>query len=494
MPFFQVDDQLHVNPKASALAEKALQDDLVGIAAMGLWTMAGSVTQAALTDGLVSHIQLMKILLNSDAVDLLAGQLVETGLWHTAGHACEQCPAVKEGHYLFHDWFQFGYDTGDNVRLARAKRKELADPQIRADVWARDAEDFPKCSRGKCRYCGDMVFKKTSKGDKRPELDHIDPTLAVGARNIVLSCAACNREKGRRNPEQAGKTLRPAPVRETASALSSSTIAPSGPLNVAPETVPESPAVELGAQDPASRFGLNLAAKKPAASGAPLSSTIAPSGPLNVAPETVEAPPVIQAATALSSSTIAPRGLQNVAPEQDAEQAEDETSAPAWMIEENPDIPAAMTKFSTIDGPVDEPSMVEEQEAVYGRAHARARAGRAGQGRDGLRAGSGQGQPELPTDSSKPRRSRSRRRRGKKNPDLQSQPSSTQLSGQQDHGTHDAGEAPAVLTGGRYGSRYYGVKGQKVDEPNVDCQLHGLQLPCRKCQDSVDGCAAGGGA
>lgn len=459
MPFFQVDDQLHVNPKASALAEAALQDDLVGMAALGLWTMAGSVTQAALTDGLVSHVQLMKILLNSDAVDLLAARLVEVGLWHTAGHSCEQCPKVKEGHYLFHDWFQFGYDKGVEVRLARAKRKELNDPQIKAAVWARDAEDS-KCSRGRCRYCGDMVFKKTSKGDKRPEMDHVDPTLAVGVRNIVLSCAQCNREKGRRTPEQAGKTLRPAPVRETASAPSSLTIAPSGPQNVAPEVEAESPAVEPVQQDPAARFGLSLSTAS-APAPAPSSLTIAPSGPQNVAPEPAAEADVFEG---------------------------DEAGMPAWAVEEDPDIPAAITKFSTIDGQVSAPSMVEEQEAIYGRAHTRARAGRAGQGMEGPGSGSGSalGQPSSPTDPAKPRRSRSRRRRGKKNPAPGNQTAAALPDPEPVAISHDAGEAPEVLAGGRFGSRYYGVKGQKVDEPNTSCEIHGLQLPCRKCQDLAE--------
>ena len=460
MPFFQVDDQLHVNPKTSALAEMALRDDLVGMAALGLWTMAGSVTQAALTDGLVSHVQLMKILLNSDAVDLLAARLVEVGLWHTAGHSCEQCPKVKEGHYLFHDWFQFGYDKGVEVRLARAKRKELNDPQIKAAVWARDAED-DKCTRGRCRYCGDMVFKKTSKGDKRPEMDHVDPKLAVGVRNIVLSCAQCNREKGRRTPEQAGMALRPAPVRETAAAPSSLTIAPSGPQNVAPETTADSPAVEQAPQDPASRFGLSLAAKASAPAAAPSSLTIAPSGPQNVAPE-----PVVEA--------------------DDFSGAEEDM--PAWAAEEDPDIPAAMTKITTIDGPRHPPSMVEEQKAIYGRAHTRARAGRAGQGMEGPGSGSGsaEGQPSSSSDPSKPRRSRSRRRRGKKNPGLGNSTSEHQSPERAAAVSHDAGEAPEVLAGGRYGSRYYGVKGQRVDEPNSSCEVHGLQLPCRKCQDAVE--------
>lgn len=458
MPFFQVDDQLHANQKASTLAEAALGGDLVGVAALGLWTMAGSYCQAALTDGLISHVRLMKILLNKDAVDLLAARLVEVGLWHTAGHHCEQCGPVKEGHYLFHDWFQFGYDTGDNVRLARAKRKELQDPQIRADVWARDAEDYPKCSRGKCRYCGVMVYKKTSKGETRPEMDHVDPTLAVGVRNIVLSCAACNRTKGRRKPEAVGMTLRPAPVREVTPAPSSLTIAPSGPQNVAPEPSSEPQTVERGAQGLAASFGLRLD-QAPAAAPEESSSTIAPTGPQNVAPQP-------------SSQPAGP----------DPVQSEDDR----WAYED-PDYPAALTKYSTINGHDQPPSMVEEPEAIYGRAHARARAGRAGQGRDGLRDGSGQGQPDVTSDTPKPRRHRSKRKRGNKKSSSQGLgPNAGQSPGAVQSQSHDAGEAPHALTGGRHGSPFYGVKGQRADQPNSRCELHHLYLPCRKCQDAAE--------
>ncbi|MHC6176228.1 HNH endonuclease [Glutamicibacter sp. X7] len=457
MPFFQVDDQLHANQKASALAEQAIGGDLVGVAALGLWTMAGSYCQAALTDGLISHVHLMKILLNKDAVDLLAARLVEVGLWHATGHSCEQCGPVKEGHYLFHDWFQFEYDTGDNVRLARAKRKELKDPQIRADVWARDAEDYPKCSRGKCRYCGVMVFKKTSKGETRPEMDHVDPTLAVGVRNIVLSCAGCNRTKGRRKPEAAGMTLRPAPVREAAPAPSSLTTAPSGQQDVAPEPSSASRAVERGAQDLAASFGLRLGA----------------------ASDTTPAP---------SSLTTAPSGQQDVAPEPSSSAAPDQDNdEDARWADEDPDFPAALTKYSTIDGPPEPASMVEEPEAIHGRAHARARAGRAGQGRDGLGAGSGQGQPDVTSDPAKPRRPRSRRKRGNKRSDTRrTGQGNSQSPEPMQTQSHDAGEAPHALTGGRHGSPFYGVKGQRVDPQNSTCEIHQLHLPCRKCQDAAE--------
>lgn len=210
MPFFQVDDKAHSNPKVMQLLETAMQGDVSGPAALGLWTAAGSFVQSAGLDGLISDTQLLRLLLNPEAVEILAGKLVEVGLWHRTGHDCEVCDPVPEGHYLFHQWFQFRYDTGKDKRLADAKSQELKTERIRAEVWARDSVDG-QGQEAHCRYCGHLVKRQDRKGDKRPELDHVDPSLALGSKNIVVACAQCNRQKGRRTPEQAGLTLRDAP-------------------------------------------------------------------------------------------------------------------------------------------------------------------------------------------------------------------------------------------------------------------------------------------
>ncbi|WP_313812377.1 HNH endonuclease signature motif containing protein [Glutamicibacter sp.] len=446
MSFFQVDDKLHVNEKARALAEAALGGDLTGMAALGLWTMAGSFSRDAKTDGKLTEVHLMKILLNKQAVDLLAALLVRVGLWHASGHGCEKCPEIPAGSYVFHDWFQFGYDTAEDEKLKQAKAKELKDPQLRAQVWARDATDFPICSRGKCRYCGDLVYKKTTKGDKRMEMDHIDPKKANGIQNLVLSCAACNRKKGQRTPQEAGMVLLPAPAREEAPAPLSSTIAPEGPLNVAPEKSSIAPVVEPGQQNLAAGFGLIL-------------------------DTTIEAPAPL-------SSTIAPEGSQIVAPEQSSVEvpAEGEPSeAYAWMCEEDPEMPAAMTKLATKIGPEagqERPNSDQTLGAIHGPARAGARAGGVGRGGDGQ--GARQGQPDPTPDSSKPRRSRSRRKRGRRN---NQQPAMT---------NNNAGAAPQVLTGGKFGSPYKGVHGWQEEAPNSVCEIHGLHLPCRKCEDDAE--------
>ncbi|WP_115790027.1 HNH endonuclease [Arthrobacter silvisoli] len=210
--FFQVDDQFHVNQKAKELARKALMNDVRGLAAVGLWTIAGSMCQAALTDGVTTVEDLVSITLNHAVAVELAGLLVSAGLWHAEGHACDRCPKVATGTYLFHDWFALGYDKGEQVKTKRAKAKELKDPNLIAAVWARDCTDDPaNPAVGLCRYCQTEVRRQDRKSEIRPEMDHVDPRKACGVRNVVLACNKCNRTKATRTPEQAGMTLHPAP-------------------------------------------------------------------------------------------------------------------------------------------------------------------------------------------------------------------------------------------------------------------------------------------
>lgn len=213
--FFQVDDQFQVNAKAMALANRALTGDLDGLAAIGLWTLAGSLCQAQLTDGVVSLADIVRTTLNPVEGPRLAGILVEAGLWHAPGHSCPRCPDVAEGTWLFHDWFQFKYDSADQARLKRDKRKELSNKRIRNAVWRRDRVGPPAEGRSEeadCRYCGRRLLRADRKGEGRAEIDHVDPSLVIGVDNLVVCCQECNTKKGDRSLEDAGMRLRPAPV------------------------------------------------------------------------------------------------------------------------------------------------------------------------------------------------------------------------------------------------------------------------------------------
>jgi len=204
VPFFQVDDQLPANAKVRRLLD---DNPTHGLAAVGLWTLAGATVQAGLTDGVVSLTDLTRITLDKAKAKRLASLLVAGGLWHEAGHACESCPEIAPGTYLFHDWWDLGYATGAKVKLARDRRRELRDPAVRAAVHARDGDT--------CRYCGKTVNFNDRRSDRGGTIDHVLPGLARGAGNLVVACLKCNRHKAQRTPEQAGMVLRPPPTNPT---------------------------------------------------------------------------------------------------------------------------------------------------------------------------------------------------------------------------------------------------------------------------------------
>lgn len=239
MPYFMIDDQMPVNRKAQQLARTALRNDLEGPAALGMWMMAGGLSQAALSDGVVSVEDLVSIMLNYDVALKLADHLVAAGLWHAESHECERCPAVEPGQYLFHDWFALGYARGDTVKVKRDKSKELKSAELIAAVWARDCTDDPNNpTRGRCRYCARELHRSDRKSDYRPTMDHVDPRKAVGAVNVVLACWDCNRRKAAKTPEQAGMTLLPAPR----------AAAPQGTVSPA-HAAAETPAAQIKPQD-----------------------------------------------------------------------------------------------------------------------------------------------------------------------------------------------------------------------------------------------------
>lgn len=272
MPFFQVDDHLHANRKTRALAGRMLAGDPSGFAALGVWSMAGSMSQDVGTDGVVSLQMLISIGYDAAAMTQLAHQLVDAGLWHAPGHECARCepvPAVDPTSGLpmacwrFHDWWEMKYDRAAAVREARAKRKELQDPAVVNTVWLRDCVDPADSAlrnQGACRYCGRMVkrYDRSSKDEAaRPTIDHVDPTKAAGVRNLALACFGCNRSKGKRTPADAGMALRPAPrtltpAQEAAAGDAVAQAAPAAALTPpAPSTAPVSgPAVARGEAGP----------------------------------------------------------------------------------------------------------------------------------------------------------------------------------------------------------------------------------------------------
>lgn len=87
------------------------------------------------------------------------------------------------------------------IRLVRAVRPHRRSTALtKKNVLKRDGH--------RCQYCGSTHGKMTT--------DHVVPRSQGGAeswRNLVCACAACNRAKGNRTPQQAGmRLLRPPSV------------------------------------------------------------------------------------------------------------------------------------------------------------------------------------------------------------------------------------------------------------------------------------------
>ena len=108
------------------------------------------------------------------------------------------------------------YRPGHVEAINRAKKEELNSSELRRAIWLRDCDDPTqplKVATVPCAYCGQTLSNATRRGDRAPELDHVDPTKAIGAANIVIACRACNAKKGNRTLQEQGMRLRPLPPR-----------------------------------------------------------------------------------------------------------------------------------------------------------------------------------------------------------------------------------------------------------------------------------------
>ena len=126
MPWFKVDDTLHSHPKP----RKA------GLAAIGLWTVAGSYCSEYVTEGSIPTWYVT----GWPSGRKLAERLVLAGFWHPAGHKCRRCPQPKEGdEWQFHDWEHYQQtkaeiDRDRELNRERQKRFREKRQEARADA------------------------------------------------------------------------------------------------------------------------------------------------------------------------------------------------------------------------------------------------------------------------------------------------------------------------------------------------------------------------
>lgn len=102
MPWFKVDDTLHSHPKTRR----------AGLAAMGLWVVAGSYCSQYVTEGFVPN----WFVSGQRNGHKIAASIVAAGLWDKSSKDGEQG-------YQFHDWEHFQM-TKDEVEADRAHNRE----------------------------------------------------------------------------------------------------------------------------------------------------------------------------------------------------------------------------------------------------------------------------------------------------------------------------------------------------------------------------------
>lgn len=181
--WFKVDDQAHDHRKFRG----------VSLAAVGLWTLAGSWSGSNRTDGFVPE----SVARRWPSSRRLACELVARGLWENVEHDGERG-------WRFHDWADWQptkdeYETPtDQVRWRRKKQLQR-DRLLCERICTRD--------RNRCRYCSTRVNWKDKRGATGGTYDHVDPDGDNSLENVVVACRRCNGRKRDRTPEEAAMTL-----------------------------------------------------------------------------------------------------------------------------------------------------------------------------------------------------------------------------------------------------------------------------------------------
>jgi hypothetical protein len=163
--WFKVDDHLHEHGKL-----RRIDFDL---AAVGLWTLAGSWVGMSRTDGFVPESVLRRW---SSRWRKPVGLLVEAGLW-------EPCEVGGERGWRFHDWAQWA----EGGAVVGPFQTEPVSARLRLLILERD--------QYRCQRCG------AGREDAQLEIDHVHPRSKGGTNdpsNLQVLCLTCNARKGAR--------------------------------------------------------------------------------------------------------------------------------------------------------------------------------------------------------------------------------------------------------------------------------------------------------
>lgn len=140
---------------------------------------------------------------------------------HRRGDECPCIPSVwGEGWEFYVHEFLKRNPSRKEKALRDAKRRDLADPQLRRTVFKRDGLY--------CRYCWSGPLNSKLGAAKFPEaaqlmptVDHIDPSVPADAdgNGVVTACRRCNQAKANCTPEAVGMPVLPPPTPEDVARL-----------------------------------------------------------------------------------------------------------------------------------------------------------------------------------------------------------------------------------------------------------------------------------
>ncbi|OAR25819.1 hypothetical protein A8W25_09805 [Streptomyces sp. ERV7] len=225
MPYVLVDDRHKSDPVWSHLADgKAARVVIIRDAYVCLMTASaeqltdGYLTLAMATTALRDHTAADQRRLPALLSEPVLGRPVKL---HRRGDECACIPrGWDEGwDFYIHEFLKHNPSKRQKT-LRDGKRRDLADPGLRALVLHRDGSY--------CRYCWSGPLNNKLGAAKFPEAaqlrltyDHVDPEAPAGpdGANLVIACQRCNQAKGPCTPEVAGMPVLPAPTAEEAAAL-----------------------------------------------------------------------------------------------------------------------------------------------------------------------------------------------------------------------------------------------------------------------------------
>lgn len=142
MTWFRIDDSFPTHPKVLAIPRKDRP------AAVGLWTLAGTMSARNLTDGVLG-VHMVEELGVPKKVALI---LVEVKLWHPPGEDCDACLECAESHkaelpaapkaYRYHCWHEYQPARAaiEKTRREDKERKAAQAAVARAAKAAKRAE------------------------------------------------------------------------------------------------------------------------------------------------------------------------------------------------------------------------------------------------------------------------------------------------------------------------------------------------------------------